>query len=337
MVQPISRKRSAFTLIELLVVIAIIAILIALLVPAVQKVREAAARTQCINNLKQMGLACHSFNDVYKRLPAALIHSGRYNNRNNKPYAGPEVSYIGQPYQIFNHTGFIALLPYIDQGPLHKNYNYAFVGSTSSPYGIPTGPDPRPNPNRIVASTHLAVFTCPSDTNPAPTVTNVPRTMNFYEREDARRSNYLFNCGATTDYNANYDTIAAASRGVFGNNGAAAIGSMKDGTSNTLMIGESRQLHTSTSYGPYWGTGTHTAVHGYVPNYQYTPNYPYGNCGGSPTLKCQYAWGYGSWHTGTTNFVFCDGTVRNIADNIVFATFKALVTPDNGEVVSLPN
>jgi prepilin-type N-terminal cleavage/methylation domain-containing protein/prepilin-type processing-associated H-X9-DG protein len=333
----VARKRSAFTLIELLVVIAIIAILIALLVPAVQKVREAAARTQCINNLKQMGLALHGFNDVYKRLPAALIHSGRYNNPNNKPYDGPEVSYKGQRYVIYNHSGFIALLPYLDQGPLHKNYNYTFVGSNSSPYSIPTGPDPNPNPNRIVASTHLLVFTCPSDTNPAPAVTSGARnSADFYEREEARRSNYLFNCGRTTDYNANYDTISASDKGVFGNNGACNLGSMKDGTSNTIAIGESRQLHTSTSFGPYWGTGTHTAVHGYVPDATFVPNYPYGNCAGSATLKCQYAWGYGSWHTGTTNFLFCDGTVRNIADGITYANMIALCTPEGGEVVTLP-
>src|SRR5260221_2956309 len=187
------KRRSGFTLIELLVVIAIIAILIALLVPAVQKVREAAARTQCQNNLKQMGLALHNFNDTYKRCPAALIHSGRYNNPNNRPYSGPQANYSGQPYVIYNHSGFVALLPYIEQGPLFQQYSYKFRASASSPYGIPVAPQSASND--AVAAVQVPIYVCPSDQNPAPVETNQPgNTSYFYEMVSVRRSNYLFSC-----------------------------------------------------------------------------------------------------------------------------------------------
>jgi prepilin-type processing-associated H-X9-DG protein len=128
------------------------------------------------------------------------------------------------------------------------------------------------------------------------------------------------------------------SQAPFGNDGAAALSRIPDGTSNTIAIGESRQLHTSTAYGPYPLYGTHTAVHGRTrwggTTAPYaTPNYPYGLCPGSSTEHCQYAWGLGSRHTGVTNFVFLDGSVRSISDTVDPATFWALGTPEGGEVI----
>src|SRR5260370_6608020 len=122
-------SRRAFTLIELLVVIAIIAILIALLVPAVQKVREAAARTQCINNLKQIGVACHSYHDANKGLPPGYSATAAY------PSTSP-----GWGWAAY-------LLPYLEHGNLYRQINFN-----------------SPVESQSAIQTIIPVFLCPSDT-----------------------------------------------------------------------------------------------------------------------------------------------------------------------------
>jgi len=355
-------KRRAFTLIELLVVIAIIAILIGLLLPAVQKVRAAAARMQCSNNLKQMGIALHNFAGVYNgQLPAALIHSGRLYSGSwptppPDPYQGPEANYKGQAYTIYNHSGFVALLPYIEQDNLFKQYNYTLVGSSSNPYGKPIAADPTPNPNREVAKQVVKTYLCPSDNTPNASTANA-RTTDFYERESAQRGNYLFATGSMTDYSAPWSVYGSdLRRGPFGNDGAAKIMSIPDGTSNTIAIGESvtQGRKMSGSYGPWWGSGLHTAVHGYTPsdsgstfssataNIKTYPDYninkPWATSTGTPDAQGRvYAWVFSSNHGGGANFVMCDGSVKYIRDSIDYVNFCALTYMQDGTTLAQSN
>src|SRR5205823_7320640 len=113
---PLNRRRivRGFTLIELLVVIAIIAVLVALLLPAVQQAREAARRSQCKNNLKQFGLALHNYHEMASRFPAALVGSGR---------VAPTT--VGVAPVTLNTTGWVMLLPYLDQMPAYNRYNFS--------------------------------------------------------------------------------------------------------------------------------------------------------------------------------------------------------------------
>ena len=312
-----SRWSRGFTLIELLVVIAIIAVLIALLLPAVQQAREAARRSQCKNNLKQIGLALHNYHDTSNMFPPALISSGRYNNS-----TWP---------RVLNTTGWVLLLPFMDQAPMYNQYNFNVCSSMSSPYGrAVAGTDAT---NQPIYSRKLGVHNCPSDISNMAQYNNGPGGTGFYSSNNAARSSYFFSSGHYTDYDAPWEKLNVLYRGAFGNDGAANLAQITDGSSNTILVGESKQLgKTSSAYGPYWGAGVHTCCHGRAAlnDVRFTVN---GTFDPAQPGK-QYAWGYGSYHTGGAHFVMGDGAVRFISDNINYiSVFQSLNYVSDGVVV----
>lgn len=212
--------RSGFTLIELLVVISIIGILIALLLPAVQSVRESARRAQCINNLKQLGLAMQNYHESHQALPPGLI------SRSQVPTtAAPDQCTPWLPM----------LLPYLEQASLCSSYNFnhGLVGPAGLGEAV----------NQTVHNTALAVMLCPSDTPQTQTQTasSLPR----------KKGNYGVCWGNTTwlqkDLIDNPYRTAA-----FGPNSRTRLGDIADGTSNTLLVSELVSTTQGDNRGDIW-------------------------------------------------------------------------------------
>jgi prepilin-type N-terminal cleavage/methylation domain-containing protein/prepilin-type processing-associated H-X9-DG protein len=327
-------SRRGFTLIELLVVIAIIGVLIALLLPAVQKVREAASRTQCANNLKQLALAFHSYNDTVGTLPTGWVTS--------KNGAGtPTTSCLNFP-TLTPCPGWAwttLILPFIEQQSLYQLLN----PDTTTPG--PPGPEgPNPLTNVLAANgtykmgngtvittatfqTALKVYVCPSDQpeilNPyfgsssGSTDGNYAKTNYVINRyvcgPDARWDATDFNNGIVVSYKSNPYPVAQ----------------IPDGTSNTVMIGERDTVYNVGGTALIRNNLTTAAIEG-RPGYGLNPrpmnsyqgSYAGGttNCGGCPKEHYLSSDGnrlaFSSLHPGGCNFALCDGSVRFIADGI---------------------
>jgi prepilin-type N-terminal cleavage/methylation domain-containing protein/prepilin-type processing-associated H-X9-DG protein len=323
--------RVGFTLIELLVVIAIIAILIALLVPAVQKVREAAARTQCINNLKQWGLAMHSFHDVNKKLP---------------PFT---------TVTPFRHTWAPMIMPYLDQSNLVQGYNM-----NTHWYNAP---------NLVMTQQPLTVFYCPSD-RPGAMWTDQTGYVSARANYLVCYGNVTFpqNVSLSAISGGTGRGIFGTSRmntSLTANDFTpyqTKLTQISDGTSNTLMMAEVIVAKQDNNQGG-GGDWTRGDFRGHVwhdataSNPSHCPNifmtlYPPNSsvadnalCGTiantDPLMPCANTNTANrhntarSRHSGGVNAMFADGTVRFMSNNIALATWRGLGSMDSNEVVSL--
>jgi len=353
------RKKRGFTLIELLVVIAIIAILISLLLPAVQQAREAARRTQCRNNLKQIGLALHNYHDVHLSFPPGRM----------SPQKGDFAGWPGNACWFGMISPHLFILPFIDQVNIYNRIDPNF-------YRLRFPPDnPDCSVNGALALTPLSVFKCPSDGGAS---------------SEEASNNYRYNTGVTAcagvdagdrgEYDATFSTNCAtelygAAGGMFHDNGGVSISDVIDGTSNTVMFSErvvgdgssgtigdgdiNRTLSKSTSHttaivlascsppqtdpskysnnngafndGPwYFGTFQNTQ-YGHV----LTPNDKIRDCGVSSSvadsnLELQIV-GARSRHAGQVLAMTADGSVRGVSNNVDTAVWQAVGTRAGGE------
>ncbi len=305
------RSRPAFTLIELLVVIAIIAILIGLLLPAVQKVREAAARTQCVNNLKQIGLALHAYHDANKRFPPGASGNGA---------ATPAYGWAA------------LMLPYIEQGPLYQRMGPTPTRTLANVFSGDVAGLQFPVP----------VLICPSDPGGSgPLNVNRPFPKNMQPFATTQLP------AAVQTSISNYPGSGGnnGSDGIFAVNSKIRIADITDGTSNTLLVGERDSvggrwaanwvgMSTKSEYVDIWAL---------VGNTQFRMMDGFW-AGTIPTIAPLPTRAYGSSHPGEgANFVLGDGSVRFILKSVPWGdtasaaanatTFNFLGTRNDGQVV----
>jgi len=315
-----SRKRG-FTLIELLVVIAIIAILIALLLPAVQQAREAARRSTCKNNLKQLGLAFHNYHDTHRVFPPAAINPG-----------SSRCASIFATNNIMNHTCYQMILPFLDQAPLYNLYNWSLPsGSAKHSSCTHTAPSPANTANQFgLLDSNLPVFLCPSDSG---TPIGKDSGTTYYSLGAHRTSYGVAANQYDSDKAASFQGDTYSKKGALGLNGSARISAITDGTSNTVLLIETPLLKTTNGsdtyvgFGPFWDTFTHT--HFIRPTGQGI-NRPR-NAANSQRV---YGWGAGSFHVGGVHVLLGDGAVRFLSENAdMTAVVESLISVKGGEVL----
>jgi prepilin-type N-terminal cleavage/methylation domain-containing protein/prepilin-type processing-associated H-X9-DG protein len=340
------RRREGFTLIELLVVIAIIAVLIGLLLPAVQKVREAAARAQCANNMKQIALALHNYHDVNNRFPPAVVMP--YAQAGNDPLTGGAANPFGPNWAIF-------ILPFIEQQNLYTAANPLSYPGTSNlsnfaSYNLSW---------RAVRGMTIKTYLCPSDIGPGTPFTDpggAPPEPGW------ARGNYACSGGsADTDHHIAGDSgvpnppFPGLSKGpVMSINFGATLITIQDGTSTTFLVHEVRIGVNSQDRRGVWAMGmpgSNVVCAGR--DYNPTPNnrldqsdeiegclqFWYPGIGTRDGMGCRNGTNHWSMagqarsrHTGGLNAAFCDGHIQFINNSISQRTWVLLQSTNDGMI-----
>jgi prepilin-type N-terminal cleavage/methylation domain-containing protein len=354
---PTPRLRRAFTLIELLVVIAIIAVLIGLLLPAVQKVRDAAARASCQNKLKQLTLALHSYESANGLLPPGTVNlnpgNGTIdagddpNGRNGGSPYGRFIPYPALQTDPFNNYGIggpwiCFILPYIEEDALYRRFRK--IESERAEVVDWFGKQPEYTDN-LIGDKHLPAMDCPA--HPM----NTEQLSNGTGMETLARGNYAA-CYGKGGYGSVYGRNEAIG-GMFGNNSKLRLSDIKDGTSNTLALSELKYRlpsETGPSFQDTRGTWGYGTMGGNVfsaqtgPN-SATPDKVWG-CRNFPSegMPCvqsgspyrEMACAARSYHSGGVNASRGDGSVQFVSDNIPLLVWQALGSRGGGESVTEP-
>ncbi len=328
------RTRSAFTLIELLVVIAIIAILIALLLPAVQQAREAARRTQCRNNLKQLGLAMHNYHDNFNQFaPTIFGIAGNFTWSDSS-----RGSYL------------VRYLPYMDQAPFYNAMNFSLQGVAWNPGNFEAQVDPQ---GQLYRQKLIPAYTCPSD--PSPNLGGHSAKSNYAcSMGNQRMDQFGGPWGTCSLYLGNNFNTAGAGHGNSGASQdisgilsrmlwAAKIGDIVDGTSNCIAAGEIRPAcgdHTWNGwfhFNSMWVATTGPINYPVECIYE-SPNWNAASAPPGKTACNQYqSWNttqaFKSRHVGGAHFLLADGSVRFISENLDYITYQRLGDRRDGGVV----
>ena len=321
MVARIGQKKAGFTLVELLVVISIIATLIALILPAVQKTRAAARKTQCRNNIKQLGIALHNYHEMHEAFPPGTVESAARGTAPHEPSWG---------WSVF-------LLPHLEQGSLYRQLDP----------GHRTLADVIRNDLHLVQST-LPIFRCPADIGYD--LNRNRRMMN----QLVATSNYV----ASSPW-GNVTTVVDPgpfgfiNRGIFTGDSRVRFADISDGTSNTIALGErkTRRGHDASTWAgsyfrSYFRRPNATQETDYATTFVHMqsgdPNYSNTACPGLPR------WAFSSEHDGGCLFLMIDGNVRLISENIhssnalnhldesEWGTYQLLQIRDDGKDASTP-